>query len=126
MSTIRTGENDQDYRLGHENKLNIWAAKGFTFEWSVSARLEVKNRQSTKGSDPRLMMAANMIPTANADFSGGDFAQLSAGVNYVSNNNNWTNGHRLSFEYNQPVLQDLAGTQMKLDNSFTVAWQKAF
>ena len=71
-------------------------------------------------------MASNITPTANADFTGGDFVHLSIGLNYVSNANNWTNGHRLAFEFSQPVLQDLAGTQMKLDNSIHVGWQKAF
>ncbi len=126
MSTLRTGENDQDYRLGHENKLNFWAAKSLNNSWSLSARLEAKNRQSIKGSDPRLMMAANMTPTANADFTGGDFAHLSIGLTHVSNVKNWTNGHRLAIEFSQPVLQNLAGTQMKLENSFTIGWQKAF
>ena len=54
-------------------------------------------------------MASTLTPIADADFTGGDFVNLSAGVNYISNANNWTNGHRLSFEYTQPVLQDLAG-----------------
>lgn len=126
MSTLRTGDTDQDYRLGHENKLSFWASKSFNASWSLSGRLEAKNRQSIQASDPRLNMMANLTPTANADFSGGQFAHLSVGLNYVSNASNWTNGHRLAFEFSQPVLQDLDGTQMKLDNSFTIGWQKAF
>ncbi len=126
ISTIRTGDNDQNYRLGHENKLNFWVAKSLADSWSVSARLEAKNKQSIKASDPRLMMMANMTPTADADFSGGNFLTASIGLNYVSNANNWTNGHRLAVEFSQPVIQDLAGVQMKTNNSFTIGWQKAF
>jgi len=125
MSTLRTGENNQDYRLGHENKLNFWAAKSLNNSWSLSARLEAKNRQSIKASDLRLMMS-NMTPTANANFSGGNFLTTSIGVNYISNANNWTNGHRLAFEFNQPIIQDFDGIQMKTDNSINLGWQKAF
>ncbi len=126
LSTIRTGENSQDYRLGHENKINFWVAKPMTQSWSLSGRLEAKNRQSIKGSDARLMMMTNMTPTADANNSGGDWLTLNLGLNYVSNANNWTNGHRLAIEFSRPIIQDLAGTQMKSTNSFTIGWQKAF
>jgi hypothetical protein len=126
MSTIRSGENDQDYRLGHENTLNVWAAINWRTSWNFSARVEAKNRQSIKGMDNRLMMMAGMTPTANADFSGGEFLNLGLGINYVSNADNWTRGHRLALELTQPVVQDLEDTQMKLDNTVTIGWQKAF
>lgn len=126
MSTLRTGENDQNYRLGHENQFSFWAAKSLSHDWSLSARLTAKNRQSIKGNDPRLMMMANMTPTANADFSGGDWVDLNVGINYVSNANNWTNGHRLALEYGHPLMQALAGTQMETAGMLTLGWQKAF
>ena len=128
MSTIRTGENDADYRLGHENQLNAWASKNVSDSWSFSARLEAKNKQSIKGSDGRLMMMANMnmTPGANADFSGGNWLNLGLGVNFISNSTGMFNGHRFGLEYKVPLLEDLAGIQMQGDKVWTVGWQKAF
>lgn len=128
MSTYRTGENDADYRLGHENQLHAWASKNLSNSWSLSARLEAKNSQSIKGSDARLMMMAsmNMTPAANANFSGGNWLNLGLGVNFISNSTDAFNGHRVAFEYKVPLLEDLEGIQMRNDGMWTLGWQKAF
>ncbi|MFV0542461.1 MAG: transporter [Marinicella pacifica] len=135
MNTTRTGENDADYRLGHENKFTYWLGVPFGSSWSLGASLVAKNVQSIKGMDHRLMHHNHhakmmhhgpMSPTINADFSGGDFVHLGLGLNYLSHHDNWTRGHRLALEYSVPVIQDVAGIQMKQDAVLTLGWQKSF
>ncbi len=126
MSTIRTGENDAGYRLGHEHALTIWGSKNLSDAWSLSGRLSVKNKQSIKGSDARLQMMAMMTPAANADFTGGDWLDAAIGLNYLVISEGWFDGHRFAFEYSSNISQDVAGIQMDQGDMWTLGWQKAF
>ncbi len=132
MNTTRTGENNADYRLGHQNKLTYWLGVPFGSSWSLGANIVAKNIQSIKGADHRLMHHGHgmhgmmMSPSQNADFSGGDFVHTGISLNYLSNHSNWTRGHRLAIEYTVPVVQDVTGIQMKQDSVLTFGWQKAF
>lgn len=132
MNTTRTGENDADYRLGHENKLTYWLGVPLGSSWSIGANIVAKNMQSIKGADHRLihhdhgMHGKMMSPTLNADFSGGDYVTVGLGINYLSHHDNLTRGHRLALEYSVPVVQDVNGIQMKQDSVLTIGWQKSF
>lgn len=134
MNTTRTGDNDADYRLGHQNKLTYWLGVPINTSWSLGANIVAKNVQSIKGMDHRLMQHDHdsmmsdkpMSPSMNADFSGGDYVNVGLGINYLSHHDNWTRGHRLALEYAIPVIQDVTGIQMKQDSVLTLGWQKSF
>ena len=122
LATIRTGENDNNYRLGHEFNATAWIAKNISHTSSVSFRMNYKRWNDIKGSDPDLN--PNMVPTARTDLRAGDRIDALLGFNYYAKEG-MLKGHRFSIEVGMPVYQDLDGPQLKAKSQILIGWQYA-
>jgi len=127
MGNIRLGENNQDYRWGHQINPSIWGAVKFA-DW-VSASLHAKGQfmGEIKGADPAYMMARNMrmVPTVFPENFGGSQIFSGIGVNlYVPSGT--LKDIRLGAALEIPVLRDINGPQLETDCVFTLGVQYAF
>lgn len=118
MATIRTGENDEDYRLGDELKLTSWASYAWQHNLSTSVRLAYLDVGNIDGSDPKI---AAPVQTADPNNYGKERLDLYAGVNWAH-----SGGHRLALEVGAPVYQHLDGPQLETDWTLTAGYQYAF
>ena len=117
-ATIRLGENDEDYTLGDIHKLTGWSSYRFADWISGSLRLTFVDQGSIDGRDITITAP---VQTANPDNYGGERIDLGLGVNLVSQA-----GHRVAFEYEVPIEQDLNGVQMEMQSMWTLGYQYAF
>ncbi|WP_417317191.1 transporter [Emcibacter sp.] len=125
-AVVRTGTNDNGYRLGDIYKGVVWIAHPLSDFASASVRLDYTNTGSLDGADERLgTMLPRMVPTADPNNSGGDEVDVSFGLNLFSKDGA-LKGHRLAVEIGVPVYRDLNGLQMEKDYSLMLGWQKAF
>ena len=115
-SVFRLGENDEDYSLGDEHKVNVWMGYLLAENLSGSVRLEHLDRGAVDGMDPRVVAP---VQTANPDFLEGSSSSLSAGLNFVLPNES----SRIAFEFSKVVDQDLEGPQLSTDWVLTVGFQ---
>ena len=118
-ATIRAGKNDESYTLGNRLATTAWLAKDLSSSLSVSFRLNYQDWGQIDGANPALNPM--MIQTANTSLQGGERLDGSLGINYL-----FKNGHRLAFEYAEPLSQDLNGPQLETDSVLTLGWQNAF
>lgn len=120
--TIRTGTNDNGYRLGDVHEGSLWASY-LPAQWiSLSGRVRAQSTGRIEGLNPNVM---GPVQTANPDFSGGERMDLLGGVNFVATHGALA-GHRLGIEIGAPIYQNVNGPQMTGDWMLTVGWQKAF
>jgi hypothetical protein len=119
-STVRLGENDEDYTLGDEHTLTAWASYVATPAMSLSARLQAFRRNNIEGIDPSIVAP---VQTADPDNQGLDRLDLSFGTNF--GNSAWR-GHRIAFEFTLPVYQKLDGPQLETDWQVMAAYQYTF
>ena len=119
IPTIRLGENSNDYTLGNQYQLSVWATRLWT-EWlSFSMRLDGQMWGDIDGAHPDLNPA--MVPTADPTRRGGERLDLSLGLNmYVPRG--LLKGQRLSIGYGFPLYQSLDGPQLETDWRLTVGW----
>lgn len=122
-SALRLGENDRDYRLGHEYELMAWISRKMSRSVSTSFRMSGKKWGNITGVDSRLN--ANMIPTADADLRSGERVDVFLGIDYVKQEGLFA-GHRLAIEFGLPVYQSLRGPQLGVGLQGTIGWQAAF
>lgn len=115
-STLRTGENDEDYTLGDEHQVQSWISHLLSDSVSVSLRLVHTDRGNIDGMDPRIMAP---VQTADPDRQAFDRLDLTAGLNWVLPRG----VHRLALEIGRPLHQDVDGPQMESDWSATLGWQ---
>lgn len=118
LATFRTGENDEDYTLGNKLQLGAWGSYSFSNAVSSSLRLFYVDQDSIDGVDSTI---AAPVQTANPDNYGGNRLDLALGINTL-----FTGGHRVAFEYSQPIVQDLNGVQMEMQSMWTLGYQLAF
>ena len=118
-STIRLGENDEDYTLGDEHRLQGWVSYRVAPQVSLSARLSAYDRGNIDGQDPAIVAP---VQTADPDRHGVRRWDLSVGANWLVPNSD----HRLALEVAAPITQDLDGPQMETDWHLTLGWQLAF
>ncbi|MCG8434144.1 MAG: transporter, partial [Gammaproteobacteria bacterium] len=123
LGTFRSGENDNDYRLGNAAEASFWAAMRWNAATSGSLRLKARRVGNIHGTDP--LLNPMMVPTADPDRRAGRTADLGLGINWIGQNGA-LRGHRFAFEFEVPVYQDLDGPQLEMDWMLTVGWQKAF
>jgi hypothetical protein len=123
LVTIRLGENERDYRLGHRGMGTGWVARRFSDWFSASARLQGSVWGDVHGADAGLN--PKMVPTADPDLRGGRRLDTGFGIN-VEVANGALAGQRLAFEFITPVWQDLDGPQLETDWALAVGWQYAF
>jgi hypothetical protein len=123
MGRIRTGRNDEDYRLGHGYELSSWVARPW-LEWlSTSLRLNWKQWGNISGADPRLN--PRMVPTADPDRRAGRRLDIGVGLNFLVPRG-FLAGNRFAVEVSFPVYQYLDGPQLEQDWMVTAGWQYAF
>ncbi len=121
-ATLRTGTNDEGYRLGDRHDATIWAQYGPNPWAALSLRLAYRSQQTIDGIDPMIMAP---VQTANPDFQGGDRIDVGVGLN-LAGQGGAVKGHRFGIEFAIPVCQDLNGPQLETDWTLTAGWQKAF
>lgn len=119
---LRTGENDESYKLGNEHKAQAWTQFLFKPALSASLRLEYKSLDRIDGQDPNIM---GPVQTADPHNYGGDYLSAAFGFNYYGQKG-LLKKHRLAAEYSLPVVQDVNGVQMSMDHMFTLGYQYAF
>ncbi len=120
--TIRIGENDRGYRLGHGAELAGWGATQLNDHFSVSAGLVFEHWGQIDGADPELDF--ELSPSEDPLFTGGTFVDLPVGVNLFIREGILA-GHRLGVEARWPVSQDTEGPQLRRDLRITARWQTA-
>ena len=121
-AVVRLNDNNGDYRLGDKAELHGWAMKRFTDWLSGSVRIDVSHQGKIDGEDTNISLP---VQTAQTNFSGGTFANLSLGVNLIGQSGALAN-HRLAIEWVSPVHQDVHGVQMEREDTLMIGWQKAF
>jgi len=123
---LRTGENDRNYRLGHQGQVTFWTAYQITNWLSTSIRLTGITRGEIDGEDETYAMAVmnNMVPTVSPENFGGNFFNVGGGINFYVPGGMFKD-LRFGIEYEVPLVQDLNGPQMELQQTLTVGVQYA-
>jgi hypothetical protein len=121
--TARTGENDNDYRVGDRVGVTAWVARPWTSWISTSLRLRWQWWDNYHGADPSLN--PNAVPTADPKLRGGNRLDLLGGLNFQVPLGP-LGEHRIAIEVGGPVHQWLYGPQLETDWHILVGWQKAF
>lgn len=121
-AVVRLNYTNANYRLGDKAELQGWVTRRFTDWLSGSVRFNVSHQGKIDGQDSDITLP---VQTAQTNFSGGTFANLSLGVNLVGQSGALTD-HRLAIEWVGPVHQDVHGVQMEREGTLMIGWQKAF
>lgn len=121
-SVIRTGRNEQGYRLGNKHEATAWASYTLAPWMSTSVRLTGETTGRIKGIDSRIVAP---VQTADPDNYGKHQASVFLGVNLLAVEGA-LEGYRIGMEVGLPFYQDLNGTQLKDDWSLMLGAQKAF
>lgn len=107
-ATFRTGENDNDYRLGHRLEISGWLKYAFAERAVATSRLTYTQWGNVSGQDPEV--DPFMSPDADPNNQGGIRTDLYLGVSAFKN------GWIVSGELGAPIYQDLNGPQMKMES----------
>lgn len=122
---IRTGKNNEGYRLGDEYSATSWISKSLTEIAAISVRLEAKTTGDIRGADQNTFGMRNMVPTFDPNNYGGDTVNIGFGLNLYDGKGDLKN-HKLNFEYLTPIYQDLNGPQMELQHSIMLDYSLIF
>lgn len=122
LATIRTGHNDQGYRLGDSHLLTAWGSYQVAPWSSLSLRAAGQTTGRITGMDPEIVAP---VQTADPDNYGGQRLDLYLGTNLLATGGG-LKGYRLGLEFGLPVYQDFHGLQLKTKWSFMAGIQKAF
>jgi hypothetical protein len=122
LATLRSGENDNDYRLGNRYEVSGWLARSWSPALSSGVRLKHSSWADIHGADPDLNPM--MVPTADTSAQGGERSELLFSANYLFSAGA-LKGHRLALEYGVPIYQKLDGPQMEMQNTMSLGWQYA-
>ena len=102
IGTVRLGENEYDYALGHRVSTTTWFSRRLSESASASLRLGVDRWGNISGTDPELH--PRMLPTADPARRAGSRANLGVGINLYGAGDTLS-GHRLALEILVPVYQ---------------------
>ncbi len=122
-ATLRTGRNNQGYRLGHAYQATGWIAREILPWLSASLRLDWQQWFDIEGQDDALN--PRVVPTADPDLRAGRRLDLLIGVNLLGQSG-FVRGHRLAVEFGMPLYQSLDGPQLETDWRVVTGWQYAF
>lgn len=125
---IRTGTNDNGYRLGNRYGASAWGGVRLSRNFSASVRGQFRRVENIEGSDkfltdpvtfmtpggPMQRPAALFVPTADPSLRAGSFGDLGAGVNFYLPSGP-LHDLRLAVEGIKPVYQKLDGPQLEQD-----------
>ncbi len=122
-ATLRTGENDDGYRLGDAVNLTVWGARNVGSSFSFSGRLNAKFWSGYEGFQSNGLFSVNGMMSLPADPSNSGGARVDGyfGVNYVSDY-----GLRVALEVGKSFWQDLDGVQLGMGWSGNLGLQYAF
>ena len=120
---LRTGKNDNDYRLGNTFETLGWGAVKLSQEWSLATQLKYIKRSEIKGRYAALNPM--MMPLFDANNSGGSQWNLGFSTNWYFPDGPLKN-FRLGAGYEIPVYQHLEGIQMKTKSLLTFGVQYSF
>jgi hypothetical protein len=128
---LRTGENDNGYRRGHEFHLTGWG------QWRVSRWFslgtgaayeyqgELAGRQERVLRNPPFAPARRTVPTVFSENYGGSRIDALLAANFYVPEGP-LKGHRIGVDVRLPLYQDLNGYQLETDARVTIGWQKAW
>ncbi|MDU0354127.1 transporter [Paraglaciecola aquimarina] len=118
LYTTALEKNEQHYKLGDKLQLSAWTAYEISTQLSTSARLKYSHTTDISGADAMIQAP---VTTANPDNYGGELLDLAIGINSVISGQ-----HRVAFEYQIPLNQNVNGVQMEMDYMWTLGYQVAF
>ncbi len=121
-TTLRIGENDNEYRLGNKYSLNNWLAVTATDWLSFSGRFEFGAIDKISGTNPDLNPI--MVITADTANSGMTYANAGLGFNLYAFKGSLKN-LRLGFEAAIPLFQNMNGVQLRNKETITLGLQYA-
>ncbi|SEM30265.1 hypothetical protein SAMN04487910_4685 [Aquimarina amphilecti] len=121
-TTLRVGENDNEYRLGNKYSLNNWLAITATDWLSFSGRFEFGAIDKISGINPDLNPM--MVITADTANSGMTYANAGLGFNLYAFKGSLKN-LRLGFEAAIPLFQNMNGVQLRNKETITLGLQYA-
>ncbi len=125
---IRLGENDRDYRLGHQYQVTGWGTWAFTKPVSASFRLAWNQNFNIEGADPALNPM--MIPTADPNLRAGKRLDALFGLDFtpsaLGDRFEVLEGLRIALEGGLPAYQSLDGPQLGQSWQLTTGVQYAF
>jgi len=116
---FRTGENDNDYRLGHQQSITGFVSYLINDSFSAHVRLDGYHMSDISGADPQLNPM--MVPTARPDLSGGNRLTSGVGINFFAETGFFAD-QRFSMELTAPIVQNLHGPQMGSDWMLRTSW----
>ncbi len=123
LGTIRTGKNDNNYRLGDRLEGSVWVSRIWDNWISSSIRMNGYWWGDIKGADPDLN--PRMVPTANPEIRGGNRLDMLVSVELYAPEG-VLKGQHLGFEIGLPVHQSLDGPQLETDWTISAGWQWTF
>ena len=123
LTTIRTGKNDNHYRLGDRLDGSIWLTRIWDNWISTSLRANGELWDDIHGADPEFNLA--MSPSVSPDIRGGKRLNMLLSVDIYAPKG-VLKGQHLGFEIGLPVYQSLDGPQLELDWTISVGWQWTF
>jgi hypothetical protein len=123
LGVLRLGENDNEYRAGHQFDATAWTARKISDVFSVSGRVLARTWGDIEGADP--VQNPMMVPTASPDLRGGTRVDAGLGVN-VSVPEGVLKGFRVAVEVLTPFYEDLDGPQLESSTYVIVGAQYAF
>jgi len=113
-------ENNEDYKVGNQTVINTWYS--YTLSDIVSVNLLYNiNARDPYESDVDMPMSA----AVDGKSQHGVRQNIKLGLNTFFTQG-VLEGHRFAFDYGKPVARDLAGYQLDIDETYTLAWQYAF
>ncbi|HVS19586.1 MAG TPA: transporter [Planctomycetota bacterium] len=120
-AVLRTGRNDNDYRLGDRWNATAWASRLVGHNTSLSLRLAGSTWDDVHGADPQLMPSVS--PAADPDLQAGSRLDLHLGLNVFDFGPG--DSLRALLEVGVPVWQDLDGPQLETDLllAFGLEWR---
>ncbi len=117
-SLFRFGENDENYTLGDEHRMQGWISYLAHPSLSLSGRVGYFDRGNIDGIDSAI---SGPVQTADPDRQGVQRVDVGLGANFLFPGAR----HRLALEASVPIAQDLDGPQLETDWSLTLGWQLA-
>ena len=122
LYTLRTGTNDNGYKLGNKFDFSTWFARKVATSTSLSLRINLLDWQNIEGEDIKLNPIPT-VPTKDPDLRGGTRLDTLIGINFVPST---IRKLRLAAEVGMPVYQKLDGPQLETDLVFTLGAQYTF
>lgn len=122
LAFLPVGRNSEGYSLGDRHTVTAWQSFRLYHWLSVSVRQQYRYQGAIDGSDDAITAA---VTSANPDNYGGEQLNLFAGFN-MAGQHGILRGHRLAFEYGEPVYQHVNGVQMDMQRMITLGYQYAF